>query len=367
MGGISKSGERKGWLDAMRGVTIMMVVFGHVLFFGFDIQRNDSFLGWSMGMFRMPLFFFISGYVAYRKYRDWNFGYAGSVILRKFRAQLLATVFFLVLYELTFGGGLEGILDPSMGKYWFTVVLFRIYLLYAIPNLLLRMIKYSCIEEWVETGIALLMIVTGGICSVMFHEESSSGGWLAIVDYRTLAYLPYFGLGLMMREFEKRITGYISRKVVIYSVQFYVLACMLLWVSIDWGVIAIESTLYKIIVRGMGCMGIWGMFMGFYTLRHRIDSGKGIGNILRYIGRRTLDIYFIHYFFLPDMLGAREFMFSAGGINFPGLGIVIQGVVGGVLTLIVTGCSLGVSYLLRLSPFLRVWMFGEKPAIISHK
>lgn len=50
------------YIDSLRGLTIILVVFSHVSLFllGSNCPSNDVFL-----LFRMPLFFFISGYMAY--------------------------------------------------------------------------------------------------------------------------------------------------------------------------------------------------------------------------------------------------------------------------------------------------------------
>ena len=58
--------ERLEWLDAMRGFTMILVVAYHVAQFGFDqTVKHSSSLSFLM-LFRMPLFFFVSGFLAYK-------------------------------------------------------------------------------------------------------------------------------------------------------------------------------------------------------------------------------------------------------------------------------------------------------------
>ena len=57
--------KRIGWIDALRGFTMILVVFSHVELFTFELDPplfvNEVFIS-----FRMPLFFFISGFIGYK-------------------------------------------------------------------------------------------------------------------------------------------------------------------------------------------------------------------------------------------------------------------------------------------------------------
>lgn len=58
--------ERIRYIDALRGFTMLLVVFGHVMMFTFGIGGYNSVIGSFFLTFRMPMFFFISGYIAYK-------------------------------------------------------------------------------------------------------------------------------------------------------------------------------------------------------------------------------------------------------------------------------------------------------------
>lgn len=55
------------YLDQLKGLAIILVVVGHVMQFVFGF--NQSLLVDFLAIFHMPLFFFISGYLTYRKER----------------------------------------------------------------------------------------------------------------------------------------------------------------------------------------------------------------------------------------------------------------------------------------------------------
>lgn len=63
--------KRIEWIDALRGFTMILVVFSHVELFTFELDPplfvNEVFIS-----FRMPLFFFISGFIGYKANVVWN-------------------------------------------------------------------------------------------------------------------------------------------------------------------------------------------------------------------------------------------------------------------------------------------------------
>ena len=63
---------RMGWLDALRGFTMILVVSNHVALKSFGMQIRWSAALQFFLLFRMPLFFFISGFLAYEASRIWN-------------------------------------------------------------------------------------------------------------------------------------------------------------------------------------------------------------------------------------------------------------------------------------------------------
>lgn len=58
--------KRLEFIDAMRGFTMLLVVYSHVLIFGYH-QNEITHVSFNQALstFRMPLFFFISGFVLY--------------------------------------------------------------------------------------------------------------------------------------------------------------------------------------------------------------------------------------------------------------------------------------------------------------
>ena len=67
--------QRLEWLDAMRGFTMILVVAYHVAQSGFMESEKISASLPFLVLFRMPLFFFVSGFLAY------GFGHPKTLLL----------------------------------------------------------------------------------------------------------------------------------------------------------------------------------------------------------------------------------------------------------------------------------------------
>ena len=126
---------RLEWLDALRGFTMILVVAYHVAQSGFgESWRHSSSMPFLI-LFRMPLFFFVSGFLAYKASQVWNLRNLGALILKKLRVQLIPTlVFFLLAIALlykTFWSSVEmELMSPLKGGYWFTIALLWMFLIY---------------------------------------------------------------------------------------------------------------------------------------------------------------------------------------------------------------------------------------------
>ena len=124
--------KRIGYIDAMRGFTMILVVYSHICHF----CLGDSLLGFNATffLFRLPCFFFISGWlfepVSRRPFRQ--------IARKKFMVQIVPTVIFLLL--LAPPPEFFHQLGTLKGGYWFTFTLFEFFLIY--------MLSIRCCGRW---------------------------------------------------------------------------------------------------------------------------------------------------------------------------------------------------------------------------
>lgn len=135
--------KRIEYIDALRGFTMILVVFSHVELFSFGLLPENSLLNSLFIQFRMPLFFFISGYIAYRADKIWDGTTWFTHAKKKVLIQLLPTIVFGLSYVYTISSSdaTTFFLSPLKFGYWFTISLLEMFLIYYTINYLVH--KFS--------------------------------------------------------------------------------------------------------------------------------------------------------------------------------------------------------------------------------
>ena len=96
------------------------------------------------------------------------------------------------------------------------------------------------------------------------------------------------------------------------------------------------------------------MVFTFFRLTTSWLKRLHISKPLQYVGTRTLDVYLLHFFFLPRFLMPYAPQIKAYDSQF------VEFIVIMAISLVVLMMSLGVSYIIRLNPFLAHYLFGVK-------
>lgn len=127
--------QRLEWLDAMRGFTMILVVMYHVTLLSFGQKDGESASTPFLVLVIMPLFFFVSGYLAYKANFEWNTKNYVSILCKKVKILILPTiVFFMLMCNFRcddFTSAFFIFLSTSVkGGYWFTWSLLHMFFLY---------------------------------------------------------------------------------------------------------------------------------------------------------------------------------------------------------------------------------------------
>lgn len=336
------STNRMQWVDAMRGFSMIVVVLGHVLLY-MDIGGYDSFISSLFLSFRMPLFFFVSGFFSYRSNGWWSKFKVADILKRKVQAQIICTIVFFSIYQITI---LKTPVNFShgFGGYWFTIVLFQMYLLYLIINYISYLVKINIFYP------ALIILSLCGILFAGFYNGESEIN--IILNWHPLGkYFQYFSFGLICAKFKNAFLELLKNKYIITISIIGWIVSLILWYNEDYknSFPFLYTLTHDIIIRYFALLTVTILF---YNLDQWISNSKN-GHKLQYIGRRTLDIYMIHYFFLPDLQFLGPWL-SEGNL------FVVQLIISGTITLIIVGLCLLVSGILRRSDILASWLFGVK-------
>ena len=184
----------------------------------------------------------------------------------------------------------------------------------------------------------LLLWSNSQICYELIHPN--------YVGIGKLRYFIFFLLGTFVKEyfdvFERMVDG---RWTITIIIPLFVFSTMFF----------LDKDLPETLRFTMwGCLGLIIVFCFFRHFRKSFSIENRIGLSLQYIGRRTLDIYLLHYFFLPRNLEVIGSFFSEN--NNPTIEVFLSL----FIALLVIALCIIASNIIRLSPILAKWLLGVK-------
>jgi fucose 4-O-acetylase-like acetyltransferase len=347
--------ERMEWIDAMRGFTMIMVVAYHVVTKGFDENIKMSSSLPFLVLFRMPLFFFISGFLAYKADFAWTSHRLGMSIWKKVKIQVLPALVFLcvslVMLVPNFGDGfIKAMQSPTKGGYWFTWSLLHMFVLYYIFSFFES--KWNRRNSWVPIATLWFISLFGYATLYMpswftYHKD-------LFFDYSslkmTMMYFHFFLFVNIVRRYWQGWQRLFDSKwflPVVLCVVFFSCADFLKWhtLQFQWTNLPRTTAMYLLMLI---------VFMFFRFYKDSFTKNTRLGRFLQYIGVRTLDIYLIHFLFIPNLPQIGKFLnVSKGNIVMDILVSIVAGLV------VIAFCCL-VSSVIRMSPVLKRLLFGRK-------
>ena len=351
--------ERLQWLDAMRGLTMILVVAYHVAQMSFGINEKTSSSLPFLVLFRMPLFFFVSGFLAYKADFQWTWPNALRLTWKKVKIQVLPAVVFLcafiVLRRPEFWGAMEYALkSPTKMGYWFTWVLLHMFIIYYLACMVQHWLngkwlngKWSNIVIWVLFVLSLVAYESLYLPGVTYHKALFFR-YSSLV--KTLNFLPFFLFGNLAH----RYWGEVQK--VADSSWFFPLLTFLAFVAcadfFRWHMCKMEWVNLPRTLAMFSLLTLVVMFFRHYDAW--FISDRPVGRALQYIGVRTLDVYLLHYILLPRLPQVGTW-FNQNQPNF-----VLEIVASASVALVVIAFCLLVSQVLRVSPLFRQYLFGRK-------
>ena len=326
------SKQRIEYIDAMRGFTMILVIFSHVC----GMCLGDRWMGYNdvFYLFRLPCFFFISGWLF-----DPLKGTLSSVARHKFMVQIVPTLIFLLLLApppLFFSR-----LGATKGGYWFTFVLFEFFMI--------SMLSSRFCKKW---GLLIAIVLSvSSYCydayyNRIFVQFDYAKDVIGFLSFKTWRFYLFFYMGIIVKRYFDdfiRLTG--NRFLMIV-----VIFCFVLTANLPHS----ENVAASYLIFAFS--GMFGIIMIFTTFRkcYTPRISQTTHHCLEYIGTRTLDIYLLHYFILPRFLLPYGEQLQAYGSK------PLEFLIALALALVIVSVCLLVSYLIRLSPFLGHYLFGIK-------
>ena len=333
--------NRIGYIDAMRGLAILSVVVCHIFRISFD--SNNILNNAICNELQIPLFFLVSGLVLRIPEKN-----IFSVVSKRAFALCVPATIFMLIYVWTFNLNLyDTLFEFYKCGYWFTFSLFEFIIVFVCLTILLRMLRLR------ESVIDIAMLILGvailyGAVFFLRHDKE----W-PIVDLLQLTHFHnyiYFVVGVLMSKYEllDKLQSLRKSDVVCGGILAFFLIHIFTYKDGDIAYFG-SSTWWLMLSTLSGLFVIACAFRKYEWL-----SESRVGRGFQYIGRYTLDIYFIHYFFIPRHLSMVGDWFVLN--PNPIIELLLAVTVAGLLIIV----SLAISKILRMSPTLAHWTLGVK-------
>lgn len=300
--------ERLDWIDALKGISIVLVVMMHVITVGYSIPFNmelferslvDSanyFFAFNLAPLRMPLFFMISGFLAHKSVvvRSW-----AEVAHSKIGIYIYVFILWAIIQNILFTvmGGTAPLNSvpntfyaESLGQLFSLMLLGKsgLWYLYAL-------VVYFAVTKLLKNYVILLLLF--GFALNTFSIIDSP-----IFPYKNMTYCYlFFVVGVFLgANLFKGIQRLPLRSNIIFSVVGMIVLGALVYLDMRYRLYESVFSIYMLIV----------LVIYLYKLGFQFK-------ILSYIGRNTLPIYIIHrtvielfvVFILPLLLGLQFFNF----------------------------------------------------------
>lgn len=269
--------RRLHYIDLLRGVTMILVVYSHV---NYKLFQNypESCINNIFITFRMPLFFFISGFFLYSSKLD--FSLLKKRTVNRIIRQLYPTIIFLFIYCLIVGQHIGAALaEPFKAGYWFTFVSVEMFL---VTGPLVLLMNHCKLSNRSRLGVfAPIMVLSAALCVVARKLEINTTLWNGLSMDPLLHFLPYCLLGCVFKMYYDRLLDSIVK------FRYLVLAVLLFCTAIVFPRVSLHNLVPAV-------CGIYILHYLCYKVKEGISENR-IGKFFIKIGTSTLEIYLLHY------------------------------------------------------------------------
>jgi len=284
--------QRNNSIDAIKGVAILLVMFGHVFVHN---HMEDPYVYDFIKAIQMPLFIIISGYLCGQGRKVTNFKEYSSVMKKRAVAYLVPFFTWLTIMHLgNLAEAYKTIFVQLDYGLWFLGVLFILTFMTYTAQLVAGIVKMknSLVSEIIFWGAY-------GVLSSILAIQILTGN-MFLSPYLTIIYVPFYMLGYAFGKYGKAVLCWGTRESGkldcknnrIVQMLEIVVSAVFLCLVVTRNLNSMETkmdTMIQMIASVLGCAGI---IYGVLWLK----EGK-IKNIFAKIGGYTLELYVIHYHF----------------------------------------------------------------------
>lgn len=267
--------KRLVWLDVIRGFSIIMVIYFHLLMIEKPSAINELYR-----TTRMPVFFFISGFLIYSI--TYDLPLLWRRLKKRLMQQLYPTIIFFSLFVILFVNcDFSYIFNTFKAGFWFTYV--SVLYFFTLAPIL---VAFTLIGLKNRTRILVLVVLM--IASLLVQKYTYNIGFFSTKIGGLLSFEHYIGyLKFLFAGAAFRILWNDSSDKLINTTVF--ILCVLAFAVCYYfkGLLSILTPF----------LGIYLMLFMAYKLTNRYIESKAI-KMFSYLGAVTLEIYLLHPFVL---------------------------------------------------------------------
>lgn len=268
------------FIDSLKGFTIFLVVFAHVIawsYIDYETILTDVKVSWLFQLiyaFHMPLFFFLSGYLAFHSFeRSKPFN-----VVKRRTLQLLVPYIFAEIF-------VTCVLQQKM-NYWFLIALYMMYIVTALG------------EKWKYLHPLLTWVIIYG--TTIIFPCLNNIDYLFIPSFK-MHYVSFL-LGFYFCKYPRFLAFARKRIYPIALMGFSLLFVFpLMFNGINMGGQGKIELVYKFVRSSLACFYLFFLFEQYH------DSVPYKSWFER-IGKDTLIIYIVHVFFKFTIPKCGEFI-----------------------------------------------------------
>lgn len=272
-------GERYLWADCLKGILMVLVIIGHVIWFVYSDDHDSNHIYNLIYSFHMPCFMAISGWLAFRSGKEYGGGI--SLYIRRFKQLMIPYLCWSFIQALLLKGNLFKIVYDPNGYFWFLWTLFWIYVIFVkIRSVASRLnLNEECFS--IVSCLALMLI-------------------MVILDFRL------FGFQFISYYFLFYYFGFVFHKYnfQLFFSKFLIVIMVALWAILGWfwsmhslpewmpkfPFIPISVTQYA--YRGFTAIIAIVILLNISPIY--LNSNSKLNNYLGKLGKISLGLYIVH-------------------------------------------------------------------------
>ena len=346
--------QRSASFDVIKGIAILLVILGHV--FRLSLRGAPSVLEDVIYTIHMPMFVLVTGYFSTRPI-EWTMSGVWSFWKAKVLRLLLPLLFIAEIVQIANEGAVSLPLRSMVDRYWFTYALFMIFVVFFSVQGCCRLVSKLCFlmrpsedQERMVRWIRLVLFIVSvpvielGISYLYGINPRMCNG---LVLYKVAHLYKYLLLGYFLGEYPRFERGVQSE--VAGAVGFF---CFIVFFTAQR--LGLGFPGQEVLLTFSGLVFVYSAVHQSVT-----EQSKALYWVqgFAYLGRISLAVYFLHYFFLPDLSFARAYEMSLS--DDPLALFAFQGIRALLVTSIILVPTLLLTWITRCNRYLRFFLYGE--------